>query len=477
MIYLHNKGLDLKGTILCEEASLSKILKQPHLKNFFTNINDDYLNFLFLSPSLDLLKEISPLTPFEKFIEKELFFKEREDFIHWVKKEKPQLYGFSFLPSLLLNLIEDYSLDAYLTYESSCLTWTNLKVTDLREEKKQPPSFLLHEALTDLTSIASISSDLSSYWIKNHPEIYSLQSLLHHSIPSLLFFKKKNSSYFLEQFGPQFQEKDLENFTLSTIFSSLRIFSYEKDLLQRLNLSFDVIEKRKAFSKQKKIQHYTQKLSPSKIQTYLDCPKKFYVLYQENIIQNKNFYQEQGINLHEYLQIFFKERSLDLFKNLDEKSYHFYVPLLHKIVNFLDQFEGEFIFEQQIEEDDFIFRPDLIIKGPINYLFDFKYSNLPTLKSIFNYEKIQLLSYYHHLSDKPDVLGYLSLKDGEFILLSTKDLNIKHYKITKNLLNQYPEEEIKKKIREDDSFFPRPRNKNCCFSCPIKNYCSHSLDN
>lgn len=193
------------------------------------------------------------------------------------------------------------------------------------------------------------------------------------------------------------------------------------------------------------------KLSASKIQTFIDCPRKFYYSFVERReIETNNSKEirpnEIGSLEHEVIENYFKERNVwdeDFFKEIVEKSYSDFVIENRKtvakmkeklsvfeiynycengirfVLNILESLPGcEVEFEAFLKGNDNISgRIDCLVKFEGKFaILDFKRSgfSIPTKTDIEKFNKVQLPFYLNNFGyDSSDVLfwGYVNLSE------------------------------------------------------------------
>jgi hypothetical protein len=272
--------------------------------------------------------------------------------------------------------------------------------------------------------------------------------------------------------------------------------------------------------------------SASKLQTFMDCPRKFYFNYVDkvfpNILLEKDFDpMTSGTIIHEIIERFFKENLQDedlktLTKNvmqvyISEKNLHLpsEVYLQHELIfnhralngiQFIREVErvsGEKI-EWKIEEA-FRLNEPFTINGRIDcmgvgekylFLLDFKSteSSASSSKEIVNIEAIQLWAYAHaseslvkDFEKKTLVLGYVVLDDPSRSNLITMDEDL--VKAFKGVCKvQKFKEEFSDKLKEarekmtalslaisvEKEFAARPRKNATCNFCDLNKVCVKS---
>lgn len=247
-----------------------------------------------------------------------------------------------------------------------------------------------------------------------------------------------------------------------------------------------------------------ERFSLSQIQTYHECPLRYYLKYEKNIYFKTTVLEdfnalEKGSLVHELIGRVFV-------RNLTEKQQQKYIAqevekycLTHKKMDvrkierniyevsilvthgllFLEEFKKEhpdarYVFEQKVTSEKTRGLIDVLIftkKGV--YLIDFKLGTLPKKDEIIHHEKIQLSSYASKV--KENVLGffYYSLKEQKKVGVSFVDNFLEKANAPQDFLNHYQkyEEGIVNKMLKDESFFPKPLKKEVCIYCYHQEVC------
>lgn len=272
--------------------------------------------------------------------------------------------------------------------------------------------------------------------------------------------------------------------------------------------------------------------SASKLQTYMDCPRKFYFNYVDkvfpNILLEKDFDpMTSGTIIHEIIERFFKENLPDeelkiLTKKImqvyiNEKNLHLpaEVYLQRELIFNHRAFNGiQFIREvervsgEKIEwkiEEAFRLTEPFIINGRIDcmgvgekylFLLDFKSteSSASSNKEILSIEAVQLWAYAHaseslvkDFEKKTLVLGYVVLDDPSKSNLLTMDEDL--VKALKGVCKtQKLKEEFSDKLKEarekmaslavaiaaEKEFAAKPRKNVTCNFCDLNKVCVKS---
>jgi len=275
---------------------------------------------------------------------------------------------------------------------------------------------------------------------------------------------------------------------------------------------------------------FTGDFSASKIQSYLDCKRKFYFSFVDKKfplikLNNSLTTLQLGSLSHKVIEVFFKKNipvsglnnltnellhefvSSERLNIFEEKLKEYFLICYQRALNGIQILKS---IENSIEEKviwkmehDFSFHLDGFIKGKIdcigeseNYtlLFDFKSSATPSYVDFENFENLQLWIYSLSLAkekinetNKKLILGYISLDnpiDSKIMackdeVLGQIDFNESMIKIKKLNFNfteksQEANEYIRStilSIKEERVFLPNPRNDTICLFCELRKIC------
>jgi RecB family exonuclease len=305
----------------------------------------------------------------------------------------------------------------------------------------------------------------------------------------------------------------------------LRSFKLEKLSLPRINQESSKLK----FDRKGKVTT-PNSISPTRLQSFLDCPQKYYYQYIEKLnvdLDLKTTIQNNEIGTIEHKVI---ETYLKAFENLDEGNLHKttvqvldqfllnenrhiskidYNHLLTEVKLFSRQaisyllnlkeidpkvhFEFEKELRMEFHDLNLNASIDCIIYFSKGYaILDFKRSesSIPSKKEILDFEKIQILFYLKFLFEKnDDVLfyGYLNLNNLQDSLLLNH--NADFYEIYNNLnfpaklsvvkndLNQLMTdfssrlEDLCRLLKEEKNYFPSPIQDKVCRFCILKSVC------
>ena len=271
--------------------------------------------------------------------------------------------------------------------------------------------------------------------------------------------------------------------------------------------------------------------SASKLQTFVDCPRKFYFSYVDkvfpNILLEKDFDpMTSGTIIHEIIEKFFKENlALEDLKQLTSKVMQIYIKekklelprevylqreliFNHRALNgiqFIKDLEAklgdkiEWIIEEPFKlEQDFKMngRIDCMGKGSkYLLLLDFKSTEFSASsnKDVDEYEALQLWAYAHameeRMTNKTVILGYVVLDDAaKSNLLTSDEETFKIIKDAKMCKTHKFKEEFSTKLKEakekmigltlaiqsEKDFKAIPRKSATCDFCELNKVCVKS---
>ena len=263
-----------------------------------------------------------------------------------------------------------------------------------------------------------------------------------------------------------FIEKDLLEHDLNwaSIFKNYKLAEIKTVEQLKDNRVIDVSKERI-----ENIEYRLDKLSASRLQTYLDCPRKFFHSYvekldvrvnsnelilpmdlgslQHKVIEtymkdNKVWDQSQHQKISQaILQDFIDSQKLEL-NELDRQSYdieirNFSSNGIKTLIDFytLDP-DSRFDFEKPIKDDEIVGSIDCIAKTKFgSFIIDFKRSesSIPSPAEVEKFKKIQLMFYCRYSKIEPNelaMIGYLNLSD-----ISSSKLLIFHDELLATLAN------------------------------------------
>ena len=237
------------------------------------------------------------------------------------------------------------------------------------------------------------------------------------------------------------------NSIAESLFDGISLQSYNLETKGRLNFEFGAQQKASV----------GEKLSPSFIQTYIDCPKKWHLKYAQGVdldVSSSAFIDRRYIGTinHSVIEAYVEKHEAfndsilkELIKNtlnrfivensllpekIDIESLRLAIEsycssIIIKLLEIQRDHDVELIFERDISKvnDEYKGYIDLLIKkGNDYYIYDFKTSggSIPNKTDIVEYRKIQLVAYYRAWSKEHNLKGggYLcleNLKDSFFI--------------------------------------------------------------
>lgn len=275
--------------------------------------------------------------------------------------------------------------------------------------------------------------------------------------------------------------------------------------------------------------------SYSKLQTFLECPRKYYFQYLNKISIDsplkRNFEARvRGTIIHEVIGVYCKkygseiinEENLEIIVNdhLNEQislnqmnvSKQRFLTSSWEIFSFarngikvLNQFFKSGYQKHQFEEPLNLTSPRFRVSGSIDCvisgentwgIIDFKRSSggIPTLKAINNFKNIQLwfyFKYYENLHLKgflPSFMGYVDLSDpGKSVYFYKKDqVDLKNFlgkgrfyevESWEEKLDDFnvSESELINSIKSESEFPPQPVSSNACMFCNAKPICPQGV--
>jgi CRISPR/Cas system-associated exonuclease Cas4 (RecB family) len=289
----------------------------------------------------------------------------------------------------------------------------------------------------------------------------------------------------------------------------------------------NLVDPLKAFSSHK----FVGTLSASKLQSYIDCPRKFYFSYVDKIfpeVMPKREFDPMtaGIILHEIIEKFFndhhQDQELDQLVDLTIQHYvlknqlslppevmnQYRLIFGHRSRNGIETIRViERSLNQKIDwkfETSFELSDSIALSGKIDcigvsneflLLLDFKSTIAATATEVENFENIQLWAYAHAAKNiLPNfdtlklILGFITLDNpANSKLLSDDDQLVKHLKSTEfaggvhHVKEALPEKlkmaeatmvELVRQIKADEKFLPAPRVDSQCGFCELDKICT-----
>ena len=282
----------------------------------------------------------------------------------------------------------------------------------------------------------------------------------------------------------------LKNFQLNTQDLSIE---------HKLKEKRDIIKELTIFKKQT-----TQKFTASRLQTYLDCPRKYYFSYEEKISTRPDLRlsidpDEKGNLEHKIienyfskfsdynylghselckniLKVFLDENKVKLTKQLEEETYYELLEYTKNGITTLLNYQirhphSVLEFEISIANSEHELRGfvDCILRLENEvHIFDFKRSmaSIGSKKELLNFEKIQLWIYKWALEKKYKVVwwGYINLSDGSITGISQED-------ILNPLAFDSFYTELMTRFKSENTFHPVPRHEKVCHYCELQLVC------
>jgi hypothetical protein len=289
---------------------------------------------------------------------------------------------------------------------------------------------------------------------------------------------------------------------------------------------------KKEYTELKVEEQALKKISASRLQKYLECPRKYYFQFINNLSPQIEFGNELSVLelgqiehkvIEEYFhkttkvdEALFEEIILNTLENYTSKKV--ISPKLHEeylvevraftwdVINTLSQLvidlgfspTFEFPFNITLNEIKYSGSIDCLLTsktGNQKIIIDFKRSNFvfSTFTSISNYEQVQLWFYLQRLNELETIsvddsllIGYIDLSnrgnsmffgnDKDFIANIKASTQYSKFKLIDELsetLEDYKqfEDELILKLKNDKEFNPIPMNSKSCGFCSLKNTC------
>lgn len=260
--------------------------------------------------------------------------------------------------------------------------------------------------------------------------------------------------------------------------------------------------------------------SASRVQTFMDCPRKYYFSYidkldhrpeerlelgsdemgtLEHIIIQKYFRQfgfSTGYNSVGHKDIAQAELDSFIVKNslrLNDKTklatffelFNYSQAGIEFLIKFCQENNARSInFEVELEKNEWDLSGsiDCQVELPDSKLglFDFKrsYAAIGSKGDTLRFEKIQIWVYLLYLIKNKKISvqnwGYLNLSDTDKSLLMNE---VKEQTLSEEVINQFEQYLIDKEnqIKSETSFLPAPREVDVCKFCEVKLYCSRGV--
>ncbi len=258
-----------------------------------------------------------------------------------------------------------------------------------------------------------------------------------------------------------------------------------------------------------------EKHSATQLQSFLDCPRKYYWDYVEGKkkkfeLKDKLENYHLGQIEHKVIERFFTEKikgdeklkgiiSEEIRKlcdfshiHLDDLSFYHYLEEvfchsqngINSLLLIQENCSVEsFDFEVQLEEKEILGSIDCVIKTSQGIgIIDFKRSSygVPTQKDLLEFQKIQLPFYLNHFSSHDEILffGYLCLTDPEeSFIIENRDFSLFGKKIKdfiyEDFIERYKkfESDLVLNLKKEVSFPPNPRDLDICSYCHFQTFC------
>ncbi len=281
-----------------------------------------------------------------------------------------------------------------------------------------------------------------------------------------------------------------------------------------------------------KISASTKKFSASRLQTYLECPRKYYFKYidriEDEVVLTKNLtVAEIGTMEHEVISACFNENNFNLSlmvekilskfekEKMVELDLHNRKKIAQEIliyaqngIDFLVKLKDidptiKFSFARKIQSQTGLSVGEIDcllydITGKICGIVDFKRGpfSIPSEKELMGYEEIQIWFYLKAVIENKEeidlknllVWGYLCLSDVEksliystqkermekiFEVLTIKSIDDNWQKVFEQYF--FFEQKKREQCLADDKMLAIPANENSCSFCVVNNFCENRI--
>ncbi len=517
--YVPSKSVSFKIPLMVVESEILILFDEIKIqKDSFHEI--EHLNDFFLQKRQKLVqngdhKNLKVLKAIELYLSALHFIREQTD-------EMIQVNTF-FLKLLKEVVLLNQPRTSYVPVSSIPMTLELKDMSSLEEiQRDKPVIFCLDERFDEIQGLGqnyteSIQKALSSLGPMKRPELellfkqWEFQDILSQTQATVLMSDTilKHSLVWKKMFhGVTLVAKDLSSGHESPIIKDQLLLSHLKK--------------------------YEGSFSASKLQTYLDCPRKFYYNYVEKIFPSIKLEKDFdsltiGSISHKIIEEFYLQRiELENLPGLTKKIMDEYINsqgislsqdkyLKHGLVfnqragngiKFLKRIEE--VLNKKIDwenEKEFKLQTPFVLNGKIDciatiddvvFLLDFKSTKFSasTNKQIEGLESLQLWVYalaaaqdIKDFAHKSIVMGFISLDNPSESNLLFSDNHLfeefKAAKISKNHLfkNPFPDlykeaqtkiDQVKNSIVEDRVFLPLPKKLDVCKFCELNKICTKS---
>lgn len=303
-------------------------------------------------------------------------------------------------------------------------------------------------------------------------------------------------------------------------------FLVERDIKENEKFERELIPRRD-FSLPIQKQSERRTYSASRLQTYIDCPRKYWASYlrpgqPEVLSKHLMSPQEMGEILHDFLAYFWEEGELNynnlvskfdlwLEKHKKELNLLSYKKALNEIFlgvtnvkSFLDSLHSffpssKFIFEDELPQENRKGRVDLrvLIDDDSLIIIDFKRgkSSVATYTEVQSYEKVQIPYYlssfplpqsqkimWGYLCFNDIGSSYLATNDSEWAkslsaLMKPLDIRVRKEEHTPEFLDKFNSlhDEIVECLRNEELYQAKPAKPQVCTFCPIRLICDKGV--
>ncbi len=303
-----------------------------------------------------------------------------------------------------------------------------------------------------------------------------------------------------------------DNFDYSEIFKTIAPNEVNDKIENSKKLVTDTLKVEQAVASQ------TKKISYTYLQTFLDCPRKFYYKYIDRIDLRVDLTlelaaHEIGRLEHQIIGAYFNHETkvynqilhqrlidelLTTLIQTEQKQIDLTNQQLYKIelllntketIELLLAFDRPVKFEVPLTKTGYAGAIDLVLAEA---LFDFKRSkfSIPSKKDLLEFNSIQLPFYLVNYEASCGVMGYLNVGNLAESMLLVDSALVDSFKpiFEKFKLKSYPldfndlkvryrefEKKLIDQIQSEKSFLPKPKNQEACRYCDLRAVCYAKL--
>jgi len=296
-----------------------------------------------------------------------------------------------------------------------------------------------------------------------------------------------------------------------------QLLHYEDQSEDYLQINDETAHRYLSYNKGSK-ESETFRKSASRLQTYIDCPRKYKFNYidrlspiysyedqlnflelgnvEHSIIEKyvekySHYAKDQHLSIiNEELDLMIAKKNLALISMIvvQNELYSLTYNVIQKLCEIKQLSDYELYFEKSLEGEGISGRVDCIIKANNEIIIlDFKRGagSIPSKTDLLAFEKIQLWFYLNHYSLEEKIsFGYINLAENEkSLMFSNSDhLNIicDKFSLKNNIVKDFEkeiknysefEENLYKRITLDTDFIPNPKKSTTCTFCDLSRIC------